>query len=68
MKDADALNDGWKALTHLMQTDTRFSVDERAALVVVDALLDANSDTTKEQDMVVVQCMKKYCTQDLNYT
>lgn len=68
MKDADDLNTGWKALTHLMQTDTRFTVDERAALVVIDALLDGDSVTTKEQDMVVVQCMKKYCTQDVNYT
>lgn len=67
MKAADALIVGWAALTHLMQTDTRFTPDELAALVVIDALLDAGSVTTKEQDMLVVQCMKKYVCQDSNY-
>jgi hypothetical protein len=50
-----------------MQTDTRFTADELAALVAINTLIDANSPTTREQDMIVVQCMKKYCTQNENY-
>jgi hypothetical protein len=68
IKDADSLNDGWKALTSDMQTDTRFTEAERAGLVIINDLLDADGVTTKEQDMLVVSCMKKYCTQDVNYT
>jgi len=68
MKDADALNDGWKALTSAMQTDTRFTNDEMAALVAINTIIDADGVTTKEQDMLVVQCMEKYVCQDLNYS
>jgi hypothetical protein len=67
MLDADALNTVMKALTHEMKTDTRFSADDRASLVVIDAVLDADGDTTKQQDMIVVKCLKQLCCQEENY-
>ncbi len=67
MKDADNFNTAWKAMSHAMKSSTKFTPDEQAALTAIDVILDADGDTTKEQDMVMVQCMKKYCTQNENY-
>jgi hypothetical protein len=68
VKHADGLKATFTALVHEMQTDTRFTVDEKAALTAINVIQDANGATTIAQDMVVVQCLKKFCTQSLNYT
>ncbi len=68
MKAADAFMASWITLTHAMQTDTRFTVDERAALTALNTRLDAAGVSTKEDDMLVVDCMKKFCSQNENYT
>lgn len=67
MKNADALKTTFTALVHAMKTDTRFSPDERVALVAIDVILDAAADTNKDQDMVVVQCLKSFCIKPENY-
>jgi hypothetical protein len=68
MKHADGLKATFTALVHEMQTDTRFSVDELAALTAINVIQDASEPTTMADDMVVVQCLKKFVCQPLNYT
>lgn len=67
MKTADALNATMLALIDVMKTDTRFTVDEMAALAAISVIMTASGDTNKDQDMVVVQCLKKLATQNPNY-
>jgi hypothetical protein len=67
MKHTEALDATWTALTAAMSTDVRFTPDEQAALAAIHVIQDANASTTKEQDMLVVQCMKKYVAQNENY-
>jgi len=68
MKNTDGLKATFTTLVNAMYTDARFTVDERAALAAIKVIQDANNPTTKEQDMVVVQCLKKFVCQNLNYT
>jgi hypothetical protein len=69
MKNADGLKASWTTLCHAMKTDARFTPDEQAALTAIDVVLDAAGVTTQQQDMVLVQCLKKFCTQmPGNYT
>lgn len=69
MKHADGLKATFTTLVNAMCTDTRFSVDERAGLTAIKVIQDANQPTTQPQDMLVVQCLKKFCSQmPGNYT
>jgi hypothetical protein len=68
MKHGDDLDAAWTALTLAMSTDTRFSVDEMAALAAIQVIQAANGTTTVEQDSLVVSLMKKFVTQPVNYT
>jgi len=68
MKTGDALNATMLALVDVMKTDTRFTADEQAALAAWSVIATASGDTTQPQDMVIVQALKKFCSQAPNYT
>jgi hypothetical protein len=67
MKHADALKVTFTALVHQMKTDVRFTPWEQERLTEIDVVLDAGNVTTKEQDQLVVSCLKKFCGQSENY-
>jgi len=67
MKSTDGLHTAWKGLTHVMQTDARFTPLEQERLTAIDAKLDATTDTTREEDQLVLFCMTRYTAVKENY-
>jgi len=67
MKAADGLMASWITLTHAMQTDVRFK-DYFSGLTALNTKLDGGGVSTKEEDELVVSCMKMFCGQNENYT
>jgi len=59
MKAADAYMASWITLTHAMQTDSRCTEDEKAALVIMNDKLDLGGDSTMEEDFLVLQALKR---------
>jgi hypothetical protein len=50
-----------------MQTDARFTPFEQERLTAIDAKLDATTDTTREEDQLVLFCMTRYTAVKENY-
>lgn len=67
MKTGDGLKATFMALLNVMKTDTRFDVGERSGLAAAWAVLNGGGNTKKEQDMLAVQCLKKFTLQNPNY-
>jgi len=67
MKNADTLTTDLHALLAHMETDVRFTADENAAMVLIHAKIAATTSTTKEDDLLIANCLKKYVCQNENY-
>jgi len=67
MVTGDAFKTDIHALLEHMDADTRFSVDDRAALVAYHTKINAGTTTTRPEDMLFVQCLKSWLCQDENY-
>jgi hypothetical protein len=68
MLDTDTWNTAWKALTHAMQADARLSIFEQERVTAIDAKLDADLPTTKEEDMLIVEIMRRFVLANENYS
>ncbi len=68
MKAADALTTDMHALLHHLETDTRLTRDDNAALVLTHAVMTGAGETTKEQDLHIVYCLKKIFSSSEFYT
>jgi hypothetical protein len=66
MLTGDAFKVDTHALVAHMETDTRYTPDERAFLVVYHASLNAGA-STRQQDSMFVNCLKKFICQNPNY-
>ncbi len=68
MKAADALTTDMHALVTHLETDVRLTGDENARLVLIHAVYTAAGETTKEDDLFIVQCLKKIFSSAEFYT
>ncbi len=64
---ADALMASWITLTHAMQTDVRFK-EFFSGLTALNTKLDAGGVSTKEEDLMVIQCLINFVCCGENYT